>query len=79
VYSAIDYGTGIMTQIFYYLIPFFMALTVIALVFGLYGLVKGGKYSGNFSNNMMRKRILFQFCAVLVAMIFLYLSQKGFF
>lgn len=63
-----------MENIFYYLIPFFVILTVIALGFGLYGLVKGGKYSGNFSNRMMRKRILFQFCAILVAMLFLYFS-----
>ncbi len=66
-----------MESAFYYLIPFFMFLTVIALGFGLFGLVKGGKYSGNFSNRMMRKRILFQFLAILVAMIFLYLSQNG--
>jgi uncharacterized protein HemY len=67
-----------MAQIFYYLIPFFMILTLIALGFGLYGLVKGGKYSGNFSNRMMRKRIIFQFCAIFIAMVFLYLTQKGF-
>ena len=66
-----------MENIFYYLIPIFMILTVIALGFGLFGLVKGGKYSGDFSNRMMRKRILFQFCAILIATIFLYLSQKG--
>lgn len=51
-----------------------MVLTVIALGVGLYGFVKGGKYSGNFSNRMMRKRIIFQFCAIIIAMIFLYLS-----
>ncbi len=63
-----------MDNIFYYLIFVFMVLTVIALGVGLYGFVKGGKYSGNFSNRMMRKRIIFQFCAIIVAMVFLYLS-----
>jgi uncharacterized protein HemY len=63
-----------MDTLFYYLIILFMLLTVIALGFGLYGFVKGGKYSGNFSNRMMRKRIIFQFCAVVIAMVFLYLS-----
>ena len=67
-----------MAQIFYYIIPFFMILTFIALCAGLYGLLKGGKYTGNFSNRMMRKRIIFQFCAIFVAMLFLYLTQNGF-
>jgi uncharacterized membrane protein HdeD (DUF308 family) len=66
-----------MEYIFYYLVPVFMALTVIALGFGLFFLVKGGKYSGNFSNRMMRKRILFQFCAILVAILFLYFNRNG--
>ena len=66
-----------MAHFFYYLILLFMILTVIALGFGLFGLVKGGKYSGNFSNRMMRNRIIFQFCAILIAMFFLYLSQNG--
>lgn len=64
-----------MTQIIYYLIPFFMLLTVIALGFGLFGLVKGGKYSGHFANKMMKKRIFFQFCAICVAVLFVYLNQ----
>lgn len=67
-----------MENIFYYLIPFFVLLTIGALVLGLFALVKGGKYSGQFSNNMMRKRILFQFCAIVVAMVFLYLNKGGF-
>lgn len=67
----------IMQQLFFYLIPFFIFLTSVALVIGVYGMMRGGKYSGNFSNQMMRKRIIFQFFAVLVAMIFLYLSGFG--
>jgi len=61
----------------YFLIAFFVLLTIVSLGFGLYGLVKGGKLSGDFANNMMRKRILFQFLAVVAAMLFLYLIGKG--
>ncbi len=66
-----------MEHILFYLIPFFIILTLIALIAGLYGLIKGGKYTGNFSNKMMRRRIIFQFLAILVAMIFLYVSGYG--
>lgn len=66
-----------MEHIVFYLIPFFILLTVIALGFGLFGLVKGGKFSGDFANRMMRHRILFQFLAVVVIMLFLYLSGNG--
>lgn len=55
-----------------YLLPLFILLTTIALVVGLYGLLKGGKYSGNFSNKMMRMRIILQFIAIVIAMLVLY-------
>lgn len=61
----------------FFLIPIFILLTVVALGFGLYGMVKGGKYTGDFSNRMMRHRILFQFLAVAIIMLFLYLSGNG--
>jgi hypothetical protein len=63
--------------LFYFAIAFFVFLTVIYLGFGFYGLVKGGKHSGNFANNIMRKRILFQFIAVIIAMLFLYFIGKS--
>jgi|GEM_PF-350542 len=67
-----------MEHLIYYLaIALFSILTVLTLGMGLYGLIKGGKLSGDFANNMMRKRILFQFLAVVVAMFFLYVIGKG--
>jgi predicted MFS family arabinose efflux permease len=63
--------------IFYFAIAVFGLLTVIYLGYGLYGLIKGGKYTGDLANHLMRKRILFQFLTIMIAMLFLYFIGKG--
>jgi hypothetical protein len=43
-----------------------LAAPLIALVFGLYTLFRGGDFSRSWSNKAMRMRVLLQFIAVVV-------------
>ena len=53
-----------------------VAVAVVALILlaGLYTLVVGGELSRNWSNRLMRLRVLAQFIAILIIMAVLYLS-----
>lgn len=55
-----------------FLLPVFIVLTVCALLLGLYGMLKGGRYTGNKANKLMRWRVAFQFIAVILGMLILY-------
>jgi Hypoxia induced protein conserved region len=49
---------------------------VLILLAGLYTLWVGGETSRNWSNRLMRLRVLAQFIAILIIMAVLYLSSK---
>jgi hypothetical protein len=58
----------------YFLIPVAMLATLVALGFGIYSLAKGGEYSKQNSNKLMRYRVIAQgialvFMAVLVVVL----------
>ncbi len=55
-----------------------IAVTVVAviLLFGLYTLWAGGEVSRNWSNRLMRMRVLAQFIAVLIILAVLYFSGR---
>lgn len=55
-----------------------IAVTVVAIIllFGLYTLWAGGDVSRNWSNRLMRMRVLAQFIAVLIILAVLYFSGR---
>jgi hypothetical protein len=53
-----------------------VAVVVVILLAGLYTLWVGGETSRNWSNKLMRLRVLAQFIAILIIMAVLYLSSK---
>ena len=64
-----------MPNVFYYLlIPITIAAVTLVLFTGIYGMLKGGKFNKQYSNKLMRLRILLQFLAITIIMIALYIS-----
>ncbi len=54
-----------------------MAAVVIVLVIGIGGFAKGGAFNAKYANKMMRLRILFQFIAVVLIVLYVYLRGQG--
>ncbi|MEY8841155.1 twin transmembrane helix small protein [Cribrihabitans sp. XS_ASV171] len=52
-----------------------MAAVVVVLVIGIGGFAQGGKFNAKYGNKMMRLRLLFQFIAVVL--IVLYVTLRG--
>ena len=64
-----------MPNFFYYLlIPITIAAVTLVLFTGIYGMLKGGKFNKQYSNKLMRLRILLQFLAITIIMIALYIA-----
>ena len=64
-----------MPNVFYYLlIPITIAAVTLVLFTGIYGMLKGGKFNKQYSNKLMRLRILLQFLAITIIMISLYIA-----
>ena len=59
-----------------FLVGVAVAVVVLILLAGLYTLVVGGETSRNWSNRLMRLRVLAQFIAILIIMAVLYFSQN---
>lgn len=55
-----------MSAVFNTLIPIFTGITFLVLVIGIIALFRGGKFGANWSNRLMRLRVLFQFIVVLL-------------
>ena len=51
-----------------------MAVVLIILMVGIGGLGKGGEFNRKYANKIMRLRILAQFLAVAIILLFVYLS-----
>lgn len=54
-----------------------MAAVVVVLAFGISNFGKGGMAAARKSNKMMRLRILFQFIAVVLIVLYVYLRGQG--
>lgn len=52
----------------FYLLTFFLILTVGALFIGLLAFLLQGDFNRKYANKMMRARIIFQFLALIVAL-----------
>ena len=64
-----------MPNVFYYLlIPITIAAVTLVLFTCIYGMLKGGKFNKQYSNKLMRLRILLQFLAITIIMIALYIA-----
>jgi hypothetical protein len=59
-----------------FLVGVAVAVVVLILLAGFYTLVVGGETSSNWSNRLMRMRVLAQFIAILIIMAVLYFSTK---
>ena len=67
-----------MTVLLYFLIPIAMLATVAALGAGIYAMGKGGAYSKEHSNKLMRLRIILQATAIaILGAIAYFQSQAG--
>ncbi|MCE8510749.1 twin transmembrane helix small protein [Ruegeria pomeroyi] len=54
-----------------------MGAVVIVLMIGLGGFAKGGTFNAKYGNKMMRLRLLFQFIAVVLILLYVYLRGQG--
>jgi hypothetical protein len=59
-----------------FLVGVAVAVVVLILLAGFYTLVVGGETSRNWSNRLMRMRVLAQFIAILIIMAVLYFSSN---
>jgi hypothetical protein len=50
---------------------------VVVLMFGLGGFAGGGEFNRKYSNKLMRYRLLAQFVAVVLIVLFVYVSKQG--
>lgn len=48
------------------LIPVFTGITFLVLLIGIVALFRGGKFGANWSNRLMRLRVLFQFIVIVL-------------
>ncbi len=55
-----------MHDVFTWLIPVALAAVALTLAVGIYALFRGGEFGRNWSNKLMRLRVLLQFCAILI-------------
>jgi hypothetical protein len=63
-----------MSGFFYNLVPIAIGVVAIILVLGLVNMMRGG--SPNTSQKLMRLRVLFQFVAIIVVMITIWLMGR---
>ena len=61
----------------YIFILVMLGAVVLVLAIGIGGCAKGGKFNAKYANKMMRLRLLLQFVAVLLILLFIYLRQNG--
>lgn len=66
-----------MDAFIYFLIPVGLAATALILGVGLYSLAKGGAFSKQNSNKLMRLRVMAQAVTIAIMMLFLWLVGKG--
>ena len=72
--AAADAKKDCMANVFYYLVPVALGAVAVVLVLGLINMMRGG--SPNTSQKLMRLRVLFQFVALVVIMITLWLMGR---
>ena len=66
-----------MSGLIFFLIPVALAATLIILGLGVYSLAKGGAFAKENSNKLMRLRVAAQATAIVLMMLFLWLTRSG--
>ena len=66
-----------MSSIFFFLIPIGLLATAAILAVGIYSLAKGGEFSKQHSNKLMRMRVTAQALTIGAMVLFLLLIGKG--
>ncbi len=66
-----------MSGFIFFLIPFALAATAIALGFGIYSLARGGAFAKENGNKLMRLRVIAQAVAIALMMLFLFLAGRN--
>lgn len=61
----------------YFLIPVAMLATLGALAVGIYSLGKGGDFAKQYSNKLMRMRVMFQAIALILLMTLVFILGQG--
>ena len=61
----------------YFLIPVAVLATAVILAIGIYSMARGGEFSKQYSNKLMRMRVTAQAIAIAIIMLFVYLLQQG--
>lgn len=61
----------------YFLIPLSALAVIGSLAFGVFSMAKGGEFSKQHSNKLMRMRVAFQAITILFLMILLWLMNQG--
>ena len=54
-----------------YLLVFFLVAVMLVMIIGLTAFAMGGDFNKKYGNKMMRARLIFQACAIVVGMILL--------
>ncbi len=62
---------------FYYLIIIACLAVVGVLVIGLLGFMQGGEFNRKYANKIMRLRLLLQFIAVIMIVLYAFLQSGG--
>lgn len=66
-----------MTAFTFFLIPVGLFATLLFLCFGLYALAKGGRFSKQNANKLMRMRVAAQAVTIGILMVFSWLITQG--
>lgn len=66
-----------MSQILFILAIVAMLATVVVLFIGIFSLVRGGEFRDNWSNKLMRMRVLFQAIAIALLLAVVWAVQHG--
>ena len=66
-----------MTVALYFLIPLAVLAVVVVLVTGIGGFARGGKFNKQYGNKLMQARVMLQFVAVALLVLFAVLSGSG--
>jgi uncharacterized membrane protein len=61
----------------YIIILIAMAAVVVVLTFGIGGFAKGGAFNQKYANKLMRWRLLLQFVAVMLIVLYVFLRNSG--
>jgi len=66
-----------MSEFVFFLIPIALAVTAVILGLGIYSMARGGTFSRENGNKLMRLRVTAQAVAIAIMMLFLWLVGKG--